>query len=1016
MDSKPLSICSYNVHNFHKRSVRPMKFAFMQSLLSNHTFLCIQEHWLYESNIKSVIGELKQGCNVIGCSPMNEDVQRIGRPYGGCAIVWESSADFAAEQIPCANKRVCALDVKLKSGVHVLILNVYMPFDDGLPQSLVDYREVVNDVNQLISERDPDEVAFLGDMNASFSRDSPAMRDRCSILGELQDIFELQCLTDQLPYTFCDTQGRNSVVDHCFVSKGLHQKLVSCSIVDNVIHSDHAPVSISFDIDIPYLPDEERVFVPRTAWYKASKAQLNGYSSALFEKLDSIDITCDALQCTDVQCKAHNDTLVEIYDYIVDSHLECADEFIPKSCAPDPSASDTVTGNIPGWNDFVKDLHEEALFWHCAWVNQGRPHQGDFFEARKQTRARYHLAVRRCKSDEDKIRMEKMAEAMLKNDSRNFWLEAKKFRGGTKSFPRKVDDARCQKDIAELFMDKYSVLYNSVSYEEAEFDELCQEVESDVCPGMSFVFPKEKILDQLRSLPEGKSGGPESVSSDHIINGPLEKLAEVLATLFTALLTHGVCPPSLASGTLSPIPKGKKSAESSDSWRQIALSSVFGKVLDKVFLSSENDKLVSTDLQYAYKRGFSTSQCTFNLMETISYYNLKKTTVYVVLLDASRAFDRVNLVKLFRELRSRGVNPLVIRFLLSMYAIQCLSVKWRNTETGFFPATNGVRQGGVHSPIFFTVYVDCLFQRLAKSGLGCYMGSIFVGCLGFADDVALVAPTVNALSHLVSISVAFAEEFDILFNGSKSKFLVFRHAGDLSSQQSIQIGPDTIVEVLSDVHLGHRLDTADMAGALVKEAKGSFWASVNKLLGSFGAVRPDILSRLFSAYCTSFYGSPLWNYKSYVEVANTWRTALKRVWDLPRETHRELVALVSSTLPLEVSLRKRFCKFTQSGLGGPSKVTGSIMRLVRGNHLSTFNSNINHIVSLYGFDLDEYSSLNFDAFFRDGWRRGVPGDLHAVAAELRGILLSDVRGEPRGTPPAYYEHEREELVALLATM
>ena len=62
-----------------------------------------------------------------------------------------------------------------------------------------------------------------------------------------------------------------------------------------------------------------------------------------------------------------------------------------------------------------------------------------------------------------------------------------------------MDDARCQIDIAELFMDKYSVLYNSVSYEEAEFDELCQEVESDVCPGMSFVFLKEDVLDQLRA-------------------------------------------------------------------------------------------------------------------------------------------------------------------------------------------------------------------------------------------------------------------------------------------------------------------------------------------------------------------------------------------------------------------------------------------------------------------------------------------------------------------------------------
>ena len=42
-----------------------------------------------------------------------------------------------------------------------------------------------------------------------------------------------------------------------------------------------------------------------------------------------------------------------------------------------------------------------------------------------------------------------------------------------------------------------------------------------------------------------------------------------------------------------------------------------------------------------------TTLCTFMVLETIEYYKSEGSNVYIMLLDASKVFDRVNYVKLF---------------------------------------------------------------------------------------------------------------------------------------------------------------------------------------------------------------------------------------------------------------------------------------------------------------------------------------------------------------------------------
>ena len=67
-------------------------------------------------------------------------------------------------------------------------------------------------------------------------------------------------------------------------------------------------------------------------------------------------------------------------------------------------------------------------------------------------------------------------------------------------------------------------------------------------------------------------------------------------------------------------------------------------------------------LQFGFKKNSSTVICTSLMLETIDYYVENNTDCYLLLLDASKAFDRVEYVKLFTILRDRKLCPIVLRY------------------------------------------------------------------------------------------------------------------------------------------------------------------------------------------------------------------------------------------------------------------------------------------------------------------------------------------------------------------
>ena len=142
-------------------------------------------------------------------------------------------------------------------------------------------------------------------------------------------------------------------------------------------------------------------------------------------------------------------------------------------------------------------------------------------------------------------------------------------------------------------------------------------------------------------------------------------------------------------------------------------------------------------------------------------------------LDASKAFDLVNHDILFHKLSVRGLPLPVIRFLSSWYCSQQMKVRWDHSLSESFHVSNGVRQGGVLSPVLFAV------EELADSGCGCYWHNLFAGAFCYADDIVLLAPCASALRVMLNICCSYVSHHGLKFNPEKSQLICTSHSSML---------------------------------------------------------------------------------------------------------------------------------------------------------------------------------------------------------------------------------------------
>ena len=153
----------------------------------------------------------------------------------------------------------------------------------------------------------------------------------------------------------------------------------------------------------------------------------------------------------------------------------------------------------------------------------------------------------------------------------------------------------------------------------------------------------------------------------------------------------------------------------------------------------------SDSLQFGFKRKTSTTQCSWLVTEVVQHYLRNGSHPIVTVLDCSKAFDTCKFDILFNKVLEKGVPPIVVRVMMTVYEDQYAWVSWGSAKSDLFPISNGTRQGSVASPMLWAVYCDPLIQELRDLGVGAHIAGLFMGVTMYAYDLLLIAPTRGAM-------------------------------------------------------------------------------------------------------------------------------------------------------------------------------------------------------------------------------------------------------------------------------
>ena len=137
------------------------------------------------------------------------------------------------------------------------------------------------------------------------------------------------------------------------------------------------------------------------------------------------------------------------------------------------------------------------------------------------------------------------------------------------------------------------------------------------------------------------------------------------------------------------------------------------------------------DLQHGFRSKRSCETQLVTLIEDLMWNSIAGNQTDLVLLDFSKAFDKVSHQKLLLKLHRYGIRGPTLKWIQAFLSDRTQTVVIDNEKSATLPVTSGVPQGSVLGPILFLIYINDLPDKTrSKVRL-------------FADDTAIYLAVSN---------------------------------------------------------------------------------------------------------------------------------------------------------------------------------------------------------------------------------------------------------------------------------
>ena len=131
-----------------------------------------------------------------------------------------------------------------------------------------------------------------------------------------------------------------------------------------------------------------------------------------------------------------------------------------------------------------------------------------------------------------------------------------------------------------------------------------------------------------------------------------------------------------------------------------------------------------------------------------------------------------------------------------------MKVRWGNTLSSSFQVGDGVKQGGILSPVLFNIYMDKLIMALNHTAIGGHTFSQLLNHLCYADDMCLISISSAGMQELLHVCHSYSIEHSLLYNGNNSYYLCFKPTSIKFERPCFYLGENIIPTVSQCKYLG----------------------------------------------------------------------------------------------------------------------------------------------------------------------------------------------------------------------
>ena len=148
---------------------------------------------------------------------------------------------------------------------------------------------------------------------------------------------------------------------------------------------------------------------------------------------------------------------------------------------------------------------------------------------------------------------------------------------------------------------------------------------------------------------------------------------------------------------------------------------------------------------------------------------------------------------------------------------------------------------------FYCIYVDDLVVILAQLGIGCHLRDKFLSALVYADDMALLSPSLKGLQILIKACEKYCFDWDICLNPKKTKNMAFGKR--VTNLCPLFLNGGKIDWVSSWKYLGVDLNSHHSFDCAIDGKLGSFYKCLNAIVRIEGRSNELVMLKLLESHC-----------------------------------------------------------------------------------------------------------------------------------------------------------------------